>query len=217
MSDDASNLSLHAGLQQVLQASRVAGPTAQSDDAAWNPDMEAQIVARAKAEPRAFAAIYRAYYPGVVRYLFRRLGDEHTAEDLAAETFIRAMRSIGRYESRGLPLKSWLLRIATNEAHRWARRNGRRAGVTGPAPEEATAPQARADADRLRVVQQAFLALPAKWQDVLALHHLEHLGVEQVALVLDCRAGTVKSRLSRAREALRRELERRRYTHDSQA
>lgn len=192
-------------------AQRPAGPDI---NAALDTEAEHELIARAKSDPGAFAAIYRAHYAGVIRYLYRRTGDEHTAEDLAAETFIKALRSIGRYESRGLPLKSWLLRIATNEAHRWARRNVRRAGAAGPAPEEAAAPEARADADRLRVVQQAFLALPARWQDVLALHHLEHLGVDQVALVLNCRAGTVKSRLSRAREALRRELERRRYTHE---
>lgn len=173
---------------------------------AWEPDREAELVARAKADPGAFAAIYRAYYAPVVGYLYRRVGDEHSAEDLAAETFIKAMRAIGRYEPRGLPLKAWLLRIATNEAHRRARRERR----TLPPARDAGAATSDRDADRLRGVQEAFLTLPAKWQDVLALHHLEHLAVDQVALVLNCRAGTVKSRLSRAREALRRELERRR-------
>lgn len=204
VSDDHGQLVLPAGLAALARREE-AGPSA--------GEFERQLIARAKAEPGAFAAIYRAHYPGVVRYLYRRVGDEHAAEDLAAETFVKAMRSIGRYESRGLPLRSWLLRIATNEAHRSARRAGRREAIDADGLAQLPARPGR-DEERARVVMAALLALPARWQDVLALHHLEGLAVEQVAAVLRCRPGTVKSRLSRARGALRRELERRRYTHE---
>lgn len=185
---------------------------------AWEPDVEAELVARAKRDRRAFAAIYRAHYVDVVRYLFRRVGHEQTAEDLATETFLKAMRNVKRYESRGLPIRAWLLRIATNEAHRWARRQGRRR-VASLSAEHAATVRAGETArgieqeDGVRVVLDALLALSADHQDVLALHHLEGLDVAQVALVLGCRVGTVKSRLARARDGLRRELERRRFIH----
>lgn len=170
-------------------------------------DAEAALIARAKADPSAFSAIYRAHYTPVVAYLYRRVGDAHTAEDLAAETFIRALRAIGRYRAEGLPLRSWLLRIATNEAHRWARRRRRHRSAVPPDIAADGDPQA----PRRAVVQDAFLALRPGEQDVLALHHLAGLEVAQVARVLGCREGTVKSRLSRAREALRAELERREH------
>lgn len=189
------------------------GPAAGLLTRGWDAEPHEATVARARSDPEAFAAIYRAYYPAVVGYLYRRLGDVHTAEDVAAETFIRALRGIGRYEPRGLPLKAWLLRIATNEAHRRARRD-RRLKERTPATFTPAGAECRAGPDELRTVLAAFAALPARWQDVLALHHLEGLSMDQAALVLGCRPGTVKSRLARAREALRRELERRRYGHD---
>lgn len=205
VSDDAAILTL----SHATQARAV-------DRTAWDPDVEAQIIARAKADRRAFAAIYRAYYPGVVGYLYRRVGDEHLAEDLAAETFIKAMNGLRKYEPRGLPLKAWLLRIATNEAHRWARRRNRRRAesATTAAAQMPARDGGGADRDEQAIVVEAFLSLSVDHQDVLALHHLESMGVEQVALVLRCRVGTVKSRLARAREAMRRELERRRFGHD---
>lgn len=215
VSDDASNLAISPFDLEGARAALSRRLAVDSAEHAQNSEREHALVERAKADPGAFAAIYRAHYTGIVGYLYRRVGHEHTAEDLATETFIKAMRSLPRYQSRGLPLKSWLLRIATNEAHRWARRNRRRSGSPPRnAGHEAPAHTARPDDERRRIVQEAFLALPAKWQDVLALHHLEGLGMEQAAMVLRCRAGTVKSRLSRARDGLRRELERRRYTHE---
>lgn len=211
VSDDAAILMLST-------TSQAAGPI---DSTAWDPDIEAQIIARAQADRRAFAAIYRAYYPGVAGYLYRRVRDEHVAEDLAAETFIKAMNGLRKYEPRGLPLKPWLLRIATNEAHRWAKRRSRRraesSGASAAQMKDVLPSRDagdRADRDEQAIVVEAFLSLSADHQDVLALHHLESMGVEQVGLVLRCRVGTVKSRLARAREAMRRELERRRFSHD---
>jgi RNA polymerase sigma-70 factor (ECF subfamily) len=56
---------------------------------------------------------------------------------------------------------------------------------------------------RLDQARRALLALPPKYQSVLALHYLEGMSVEEVALAVGCRMGTVKSRLSRGRQALR--------------
>lgn len=172
---------------------------------------EADAIEQAQRDPRAFALIYRAHYEAIAGYVFRRLGDGHAAEDVVADVFLTAMRCLPRYRYRGVPLRAWLYRIATRACNQWLRRRRRRRWVTLDAGMErgdanAVAPSVeRADVSAAR---QAMLALTLKNQTVLALHYLEGLNVEAVAAATGWRVGTVKSRLSRAREALRERLTR---------
>ena len=83
---------------------------------------EREAVARAQRDPRAFAALYRAHYDAIGGYLYRRTGDAHATEDLLSEVFLKALQSLSRYRSRGVPFRFWLLRIATNAANRSAAR-----------------------------------------------------------------------------------------------
>jgi RNA polymerase sigma-70 factor (ECF subfamily) len=130
----------------------------------------------------------------------------HASEDLGADTFIAAYRAIGRYRPTGAPLYHWLLRIAMNKANRWARTRRRQAQPTadGTIPEAGTP---RRD-HRTRTAREALLALPPRHQEAVSLHYLEGLSIEEAARVVGCRPGTIKSRLARAREAMRRRIER---------
>jgi RNA polymerase sigma-70 factor (ECF subfamily) len=160
-----------------------------------------ELIARAQEDPKAFAVIYRLHYGAIGSYLYRRVGDRHATEDLVAETFLVALREIPRFEWRGIPVLHWLYRIATHAANRWARR--RRfldlARVREPAASDA--------ADHAWV-HHALRRLPVRFQEVLALHYFAELPVENVARILGVAAGTVKSRLARARDALRGRLAR---------
>jgi RNA polymerase sigma-70 factor (ECF subfamily) len=162
------------------------------------------LVERAKRDPLAFARLYRAHYAAIAGHVLRRVGDLHVAEDLAADVFVTAIRSIRRYRTRGVPFRAWLYRIATNTVNRWARKNRHR-GANLHNHVDVPAPHTDAVSDSA-VARDALLALSPKLQAVLALHHLEGMSVEEVAAVLGCRVGTVKSRLSRARDALREQL-----------
>ena len=166
---------------------------------------ESERIARARHDPDAFATLYRLHYPFVERYLRRRLGVREIVDDLVAETFLVALESLPKYEDRGAPFRAWLMRLATSRLHRWLRRHRhaheslvREPAVAGIAPTER-------EEERNRV-RRALLALPAWQQSVLALHYLEELPVAEIARVLGCRVGTVKSRLARGREALARKL-----------
>ena len=83
---------------------------------------DAALVQAAQATPEAFGALYERYYPMIFRYAHRRTRDRMQAEDIAAETFLRAMRALGRYEERGMPFSAWLFRIATNQLIQQGRR-----------------------------------------------------------------------------------------------
>lgn len=177
-------------------------------------DAEQELVARARHDSGAFAEIYRRHAHAIGGYVYRRVGDVHTTDDLVAEVFLAAMRALPRYRIRGVPLRAWLYRIATNTVNRWAGRNKwrrfvRLEGDAVDARVDAAAGRGESNADA-EAARQALWSLSMKHQSVLALHYLEGLPVEEVAVVLGCRVGTVKSRLARAREALRMRLQERR-------
>ncbi len=182
-------------------------------------DADAELIERAKSQigcggrdREAFAMIYRRHYALVAGYIHRRVGDAHVTEDLVADTFMTALRCLPKYQHRGVPLKAWFYRIATTSVNRWARRqrswfrhlaqHSTAAGATAQVSDRADA-EGEVDRDRVR---RALLALAPKYQSVLSLHYLEGLSVEDVSQALGCRLGTVKSRLSRGREALREKL-----------
>ena len=58
--------------------------------------------------------LYEESYEKVARYIFVRIGNQHEAEDLASETFLRALRSLDSYQERGLPMEAWVFKIAHN-------------------------------------------------------------------------------------------------------
>lgn len=167
------------------------------------------LIRRAGHDREAFALVYRQHYDAIAGHVFRRTGDAHATDDIVAEVFLAAMRSISRFRFRGIPFRAWLFRIATNKVNRWARRRRRDAvegfdGLGAVDPTASTAATDRSpDADRAR---EAMLTLLPKHQAVLALHYLEGMSLKEVASVIGCRLGTVKSRLARGREDLRERL-----------
>lgn len=172
-------------------------------------DEERDLVERARCDPDAFSRLYRGHYDAIAAYVYHRLGDVHATEDVVADVFMAALRSLPVYRCRGVPLRAWLYRIATNAVNRWLRRTRKRRGslALDPAIAESSASvHETSDTDAARA---AFLALSPKHQTVLSLHYLEGMSVGELAAVIGCRLGTVKSRLFRAREAMRKELLRR--------
>ena len=170
---------------------------------------EPALVERAKSDRDSFSQLYRLHYRAIARYLYRRTGDVHLTEELLSDVFFTALRTLPRFEQRGIPFRSWLYRIATKAVNNWARRRRRELHrLNGAAQrEESNVSSASENTSELRPeLLPAFQTLTPKHQTVLALHHLEELSVDQIALVIGRSPGTVKSRLSRAREAMRNNL-----------
>jgi RNA polymerase sigma-70 factor (ECF subfamily) len=148
----------------------------------------------------------------------RLLGDPEEARDVAQEVFLQVYRKLGRFEARS-SLKTWIYRIAVNQCHNrrrfWHRRRrdreealdeGRLAVET---PREAAGPSPFEEArrqERARRVQAALLRLSFEQRSVLVLREVEGLRCGEVAHALGIPEGTVKSRLARAREAMRLRL-----------
>lgn len=192
----------------TLQAQAIIG------DPGWaNADNESQLVERAKCDRDAFAELYRRHCEMLLRHVYRRTGDVHVTEDVVADVFLTALKTLPCYRCQGVPVRFWLLRIATNAVNRWARRQRRHAAALlrlEHLEAVAASPRSPDEAWNEQHAERALLSLPPKYQAVLSLHYFEQLAIKDVAAVIGCRVGTVKSRLARGRDLLREKLNGRR-------
>lgn len=179
------------------------------------PQDEAPLIRAAQGgDPRAFGEIMRRYQRAVYRIAYGYMRSPTDADDLAQETFVRAYKALDRFRV-GEPLYPWLARIARNQALSLLRSRRRR-------PEAALEPLVEAgrqwgvDADpaddverreRNARLEAAFAHLSPEHQEVMLLRVVEDLSYDEIAAALGIPAGTVMSRLSRARSELRARME----------
>ena len=179
-------------------------------DGSPDPDGEAadaELIRRAKrGDRRAFGQIVRRHQRRVFALGLRWLRNADDADDVVQETFVRAWQALARFDD-ARPFVPWLITIAVNRAKtrvgraRVAEELDERIPWQGPSPEE--------DAGRAllaREVRAAIDALPEEQRIVMHLRAVEDLSYREIADALEIPVGTVMSRLSRAREALRRIL-----------
>ena len=155
------------------------------------------------------------YAAMVYRHCLHVLRNPHEAEDAAQESMLRAFRAYGTFRGKGVA--TWLFRIAHNtcldiiKSARWQRESA----VLEPCLEQhcdPADPAATPEERYLRVsederLQEAIRELPVEQQTLLDLFYGENMCYEDIAAAAGLRVGTVKSRLSRAKEALRRKWE----------
>jgi RNA polymerase sigma factor (sigma-70 family) len=172
---------------------------------------DATLIARSLRAPECFGALFDRHAPAMSRYIARRLGPD-AADDLVAETFLVAFRRRGRYDLAHADALPWLYGIATRLIARHRReevRFFRAIARTGVDP--AAEPVADQVTDRVaaqaasRELAVALAGLSQAQRDVLLLV-ASGLGYEEAALALGVPAGTVSSRLVRARRKVREAL-----------
>jgi RNA polymerase sigma-70 factor (ECF subfamily) len=176
-------------------------------------DSENELVERARrGDQGAYESLVRAHQNIAFRTACLMAGSAADAEEAAQDAFVKAWRALPRFRA-GAPFRPWLLTIVANEARNRRRAAGRRAGLVprvaserrsgeaAPSPEAAAL--AAVDRDALLA---GLAALADRDRDVIACRYLLDLSEEETAAALGCRRGTVKSRLSRALDRLRKEL-----------
>ena len=159
----------------------------------------------------AFEEIYDRFGGMVYNLAWRLSNDPEEAADLTQETFLRIHRHLGKFRG-GSTLKTWIYRIALNHCRG---RLGRKRSWLPLAeetertlPDPRRGPEERALAhDAERRVASALAALPRRYAEAVVLCDLEGLPYQEIAEVLGVRIGTVRSRIARGRERLRRVLE----------
>jgi RNA polymerase sigma-70 factor (ECF subfamily) len=160
----------------------------------------------------AFAAVVREHGDAVFGFVYRRVGDRPTAEDLSQEVFLRAWRARGGYRAEG-SMRGWLCVIAANVVRDHARRLRRRPAEVLEAefldvPDTSDPAGRVAAAEALDQLRAALAALPPRHREMFLLRERDGLSYAEIAAALDCPIGTVMSGLSRARERLLRAVAR---------
>jgi RNA polymerase sigma-70 factor (ECF subfamily) len=173
---------------------------------------DAAVIESSWLEPERFAVLFDRHAPHIHRYLARRAGRQ-VADDLVAETFLTAFAKRDRYDLGYSDARPWLYGIATNlvgQHHRDEARQYRimqRAVAEPEVPDHADRVAAGVTAQATRALLEAALAaLPAGDRDVLLLIAWEQLTYREVSRALAIPAGTVRSRLHRARTKVRQVL-----------
>ena len=174
------------------------------------PD-ESFLIARAqRGDPSAFEEIVRLYQRRVYGVALRIVRAHDVADDVTQEAFLRAWRSLDRFEL-GRPFGPWVCRIAANLAVNHVRSpRAREEGLPdGHAETRTNAPGplgALLDAEGATVLERAMGQLPQEQRAVLVLRVVEELSYAEIAETLGISPGTVMSRLFRARERLAQSL-----------
>ena len=177
-------------------------------------DDDPQLLERARrGDAAAYADLVRPHQPIAFRTACLLAGSSADAEDAVQDALVKAWRALPRFRA-GAPFRPWLLAIVANEARTRRRAAGRRAAWTLRAAADERAPGDAAPSpeaavlvrERSRELLQALEALGERDRVVLVLRYVLDLSEREMAAVLDCRPGTVKSRLSRALDRLREEV-----------
>ena len=175
---------------------------------------EADLIAAAqRGEVSAFEALVLRYQDLVLRVAYLITGDVPAAEDVAQEGFMKAYRALPHFR-RGAPVRPWLLRIIANEAKNHQRATARRERLTlqvaasgTPGADSATPEEFALAAEQRETLLAAFEALRDDDRLVIAGRYFLSLSEAEMASLLGCPRGTVKSRLARALDRLRHGLE----------
>jgi RNA polymerase sigma-70 factor (ECF subfamily) len=177
------------------------------------------LVARVqKGDRAAFDLLVRKYQHKVAKLIGRYVRNRAEVEDVAQETFIRAYRAIGAFRGDSA-FYTWLYRIAVNTAKNYLESQSRRPpgadveietaellDAAEPLRDTATPERNALTAEIADTVRRAIERLPADLRMAITLREIEGLSYEEIAEVMDCPIGTVRSRIFRAREAIDQDL-----------
>jgi RNA polymerase sigma-70 factor (ECF subfamily) len=162
----------------------------------------------AEGDGEAFAALYRRRQRAVYRYAMHMTGNTAIAEEVTQETFLALIRRPRLFDPERGTMEAYLVGVARNQVRR--RLAERRKHVPleeagARADERAETPGRELD---LRLLRRALAALPERYREAVVLCELEEMSYEDAAHAAGCAAGTIKSRLHRARALLQAKLAR---------
>ena len=183
---------------------------------------EMLLTAFRSGDTAAFDGLIEMYSAKLYKVAYALLGSRQDAEEVVQDTFLRAYRALGAFRGES-SLETWLHRIALNLArnkYQWNHRRGGGLNVSLSVPAdsdgdpgqetEQDVPDRRMEPDQVleheeigKNIMKALNGLPDNLRETMLLRHVNDMPYDQIARKLDCKVGTVKSRLSRGREMLR--------------
>lgn len=186
-------------------------------------EAEAEYIERLRnGDPEAFDNLITRYSADIYAILFRITENAEEAADLTQETFLSALKAIKTFRGDS-ELRTWLFRIAVNHSRnrfRWWKRRKRDVTISLDAPlgdststvsdtipgNEASAEETVLRHEREEAIRKALIDLPEIYREAIVLCDIEGLTYEEIASALEINIGTVKSRIARGRDELRKRL-----------
>ncbi|MEE8222162.1 MAG: RNA polymerase sigma factor RpoE [Nitrosomonadaceae bacterium] len=184
-------------------------------------EIDQQLVERAqRGDKRAFDLLVIKYQRKLARLLSQFIRDAAEVEDITQETFIKAYRSLPSFRGESA-FYTWLYRIGINAAKNFLVAQGRRASTTngfdiedaenleeGSQLRELNTPESELMSRQIaQTIHQTLQELPEELRTAITLREIEGLSYEEIANIMSCPTGTVRSRIFRAREAIADKLQ----------
>lgn len=172
-----------------------------------------------KGDKRAFDLLVKKYQHKIIALVGRYIQDQHEMQDVAQEAFIKAYRALGNFRAESA-FYTWMYRIAINTAKNHLVSRGRRPPGTDvdideaeiysvtPQMKDSDTPEANLMRDELEErIFTAIRQLPDDLKTAISLREFDGMSYEEIAEVMQCPVGTVRSRIFRAREAIDKAIE----------
>ncbi len=181
---------------------------------------EAEILEQCKQGNRAaFNVLVETYQSKIINMAYGMLSSQEDAYDAAQEVFIKVYRNLDRFEGKS-SLSTWIYRITVNVCNDFLRKRTRTAPTVSIYPDSdddddrpmelkdsAPTPHERVEmTETQELVRKALDELSDEFKTVITLYDLEGLSYDEISEILKCPVGTIKSRLNRARKALKKKL-----------
>ena len=161
-----------------------------------------------------FQHLFNKYYDTIFNYALRRTCDVYLADDVAANTFLKAFSQIKNYQWKGISFSAWLYRIATNEIAQGYRKSKRTVPlsteIAAHLKDDRSSDSALLEAEELiarnkkfKQIHAAISRLKIKYQTALTLRYFENKSIKEMAAILDLSENTVKTHIRRGLKRLK--------------
>lgn len=175
-----------------------------------SPDEQTLVRLAKSGDAEAFARLYDAYVERIYRYVYLRVADDATAEDLTSQVFLRAWEHLDRYRSDGVPFLAWLYTIARNAVIDHYRTNRRPLALDEIAQSEISSegPEEQVDLRfEIQTLRAALKHLTDEQQQVLILKFIAGMSTDEVARQMGKHPGAIRALQMRALRALAKHLQ----------
>lgn len=168
---------------------------------------EYAILDRSRKNPQAFGVLYEKYFDRIFNFIYRQTDDEDLTADLCSQTFLIALKNVGKYQFRGVPFSAWLYKIASNEVNKHYRKQKRTKVFSIEEMRiRELIEQANEEYDE-EIVQRLMnylKELPTEMLQVLELRFFEDKDFKEIAFILEITESGAKMRTYRALDRLRK-------------
>jgi len=176
---------------------------------------EKEIIEKAKKNPEVFGLLYDKFYQPIFNYILKRTADIELTKDLTSQTFLKALKELGKFRWQNVSFSAWLYRIATNEINTFYRKQKRTIQVSldkiSEIPSKDTPDKELEIAEKELESKEEFIKLHKSiskldqiYQAVIVLRFFDKKKISEISQILNKPEGTIKSQIHRALKELKK-------------